>query len=43
MLVVSFGTTRADALGCYGAADARTPVVDALAANGVRFDWAMSS
>ena len=43
VVLVSFDTTRADALGCYGAPDARTPTVDALAEQGVRFAWAMSS
>ncbi|MCE5272215.1 sulfatase-like hydrolase/transferase [bacterium] len=37
VLLVSFDTTRADRLGCYGDSAARTPVLDSLAANGVRF------
>ena len=46
LLLVSFDTTRADALSCYGlgglpAAD--TPHADRLAERGVRFAWAMSS
>ncbi len=43
VVLVSFDTTRADALSCYGAPDARTPHADTLARNGVRFDWAISS
>ncbi|MFT7463820.1 MAG: arylsulfatase A-like enzyme [Pseudohongiellaceae bacterium] len=35
VLLVTFDTTRADRLGCYGHAGASTPVVDALAAGGV--------
>ena len=42
VLLVSFDTTRADALGCYGAAGDPTPVVDGLAARGVRFEMALS-
>ena len=37
VLLVSFDTTRADALSCYGALDAATPHADRLAAEGVRF------
>jgi len=37
LLVVTFDTTRADHLGCYGHAAARTPNVDRLAREGVRF------
>ena len=43
VLLVSFDTTRADALSCYGATDAHTPHVDSLAASGVRFERAISS
>ena len=32
---------RADTIGCYGRAWARTPYMDALAANGVRFETAI--
>ena len=37
LLVVTFDTTRADHIGCYGHAAARTPNVDRLAREGVRF------
>ncbi len=37
VLLVTLDTTRADHLGCYGDADARTPVLDGIAARGVRF------
>jgi arylsulfatase A-like enzyme/Flp pilus assembly protein TadD len=37
VLLVTLDTTRADHLGCYGDAQARTPNIDALAAEGVRF------
>ena len=43
VLLVTFDTTRADHIGCYGRAGARTPVVDRLAAEGVRFEHAYSS
>ena len=36
MLLVTFDTTRADHLGCYGYPLARTPALDALAAEGMR-------
>jgi len=37
VLLVTLDTTRADALGCYGRAGARTPNLDRLAAEGARF------
>src|SRR5262249_44315107 len=37
ILLVTLDTTRADHLGCYGYAPARTPVLDALARGGVLF------
>lgn len=37
LLIITFDTTRADRIGCYGHGPARTPVTDDLAANGVRF------
>ena len=35
MLLITFDTTRADYLGCYGRSDARTPYIDRLAGEGV--------
>jgi len=37
VLLITLDTTRADRLGCYGYAPARTPHLDGLAAEGVRF------
>lgn len=37
VLLVTIDTLRADALGCYGRAAARTPWIDRLAAAGIRF------
>src|SRR5262245_22952245 len=37
VLLVTLDTTRADHLGCYGYAPARTPTLDALARGGVQF------
>ena len=42
VLLVSIDTLRADALGCYGNANARTPTIDSLAAEGVLFEDATS-
>ena len=42
VLVVTFDTVRSDAIGCYGDPRARTPNVDALAAEGVRFARAIA-
>lgn len=42
VLLISIDTLRPDHLGCYGAQDARTPVIDALAAEGVLFEDATS-
>jgi arylsulfatase A-like enzyme/Flp pilus assembly protein TadD len=43
VLLVTFDTTRADYIGCYGRSGASTPNVDRLAAEGVRFEHAYSS
>jgi arylsulfatase A-like enzyme/predicted Zn-dependent protease len=43
VILVTFDTTRADHLGCYGYTSARTPTVDRLAAEGVLFEDAHSS
>ncbi|MFM7297567.1 MAG: sulfatase-like hydrolase/transferase, partial [Planctomycetota bacterium] len=40
VLLVTLDTTRADALGCYGAKPAVTPHLDALAAEGITVEWA---
>jgi arylsulfatase A-like enzyme/tetratricopeptide (TPR) repeat protein len=37
VIIVSFDTTRADRLGCYGHAAAETPAIDRFAEEGVRF------
>lgn len=42
VLLVTIDTLRADHLGCYGDGGAATPVVDALAARGVRFPNAVA-
>lgn len=38
LLLVSFDTTRADHLGCYGSKSGATPVLDELARGGVLFE-----
>ena len=43
VLLVTLDTTRADHLGCYGFAPAQTPVLDELAAQGVRYAWAFTA
>ena len=43
IIVVVVDTLRADALGCYGNADANTPVADRLATEGVLFEEALAS
>ena len=42
VLLVSYDTTRADAVSAYGRTAGTTPHTDALAASGVRFDWALA-
>jgi arylsulfatase A-like enzyme len=43
VLLVTLDTVRADHLGCYGDAGAATPVIDALASHGLRFDQALAT
>lgn len=40
ILLISIDTLRADRLGCYGCADAHTPTIDRLAAEGAQFEHA---
>ncbi len=40
VLLITLDTTRADHIGCYGAAEALTPTLDRLAAAGVLFERA---
>ncbi len=42
IVLVSIDTLRADHVGCYGAEGAETPALDALAAEGARFETAIS-
>jgi arylsulfatase A-like enzyme/cytochrome c-type biogenesis protein CcmH/NrfG len=42
VLLVTIDTLRADRLGCYGYADAATPVLDGLAAKGALFENAVA-
>ena len=43
LLFISVDTLRADRLGCYGHADARTPRIDALAASGTLYETVIAS
>jgi len=43
LLLVTFDTTRADHLGCYGHPQARTPTLDRLAELGVLFEQAFTA
>lgn len=43
VLVVTFDTTRADFIGCYGKETARTPTLDGLAAEGYLFEHAFAA
>ncbi len=43
VVLITLDTTRADHVGCYGDAEARTPALDALAQNGVLFSQAASA
>ena len=40
LILITIDTLRADALGCYGRDEARTPNMDRLAAEGARFKYA---
>jgi arylsulfatase A-like enzyme len=42
VVLVTIDTLRADHVGCYGAARAHTPALDAVGAQGVRFEQAVS-
>ena len=42
VVLISLDTTRADHIGCYGNAEARTPAIDGLAQRGVLFSQAAS-
>jgi arylsulfatase A-like enzyme len=41
VILITLDTTRADRLGCYGYAAARTPNLDGLAGHGAKFDGAV--
>jgi len=43
VLLITLDTTRADRLGVYGHAQARTPHIDALAGSGLRFERAYAT
>src|SRR5512136_193209 len=43
VIMVTLDTTRADHLACYGSAEVRTPVLDALARRGVLFEQAATA
>jgi choline-sulfatase len=43
LLLITLDTTRADALGCYGAPQNPTPNLDSIAARGVRYQRALSA
>jgi len=43
IVLVTLDTTRADRIGCYGYRRAATPILDRLAASGVRFAEALTA
>jgi choline-sulfatase len=43
VLLVTFDTTRADHIGCYGSPNSSTPTLDYLAKTGVRFEQCIST
>ncbi len=42
VMLISLGSVRPDSLGCYGDKEAKTPALDAIAREGVRFTAAFS-
>lgn len=42
VILITVDTLRADHVGCYGAKDVHTPTIDALAREGLQYDWALS-
>src|SRR5437763_8969605 len=43
VVVITIDTLRADHLGCYGYKQIRTPNIDALASDGIRFERAYTA
>jgi choline-sulfatase len=42
VILITIDTVRADHLGCYGATDVKTPILDGLARDGILFERAIS-